>query len=82
VYWEGLAECCNQGLVANVGVSNYGPTLLARCRDTLAKKGVPLASNQIAYSLLGRKNGAQETLDYCNKNGIKVLAAYRLPWAS
>jgi pyridoxine 4-dehydrogenase len=76
VYWEGLAECYNQGLVANVGVSNYGPTLLRRCQDTLAKKGVPLASNQIAYSLLGRKNGAQETLDYCNKNGIKVLAAY------
>ena len=76
VYWEGLAECYNQGLVSNVGVSNYGPTLLRRCQDTLSKKGVPLASNQIAYSLLCRKNGAQDTLDYCNKNGIKVLAAY------
>lgn len=76
VYWEGLAECYNQGLVSNVGVSNYGPTLLKRCQDTLAKKGVPLASNQIAYSLIGRQNGAQETLDYCNKNGIKVLAAF------
>ena len=76
VYWEGLAQCYNMGLVSNVGVSNYGPTLLKRCQESLAKKGVPLASNQIAYSLLGRKNGAQETLDYCNKNGIKVLAAF------
>ncbi len=76
VYWEGLAQCYNLGLVSNVGVSNYGPTLLKRCQESLKKRGVPLASNQIAYSLLGRKNGAQETLDYCNKNGIKVLAAF------
>jgi pyridoxine 4-dehydrogenase len=76
VYWEGLAECYNQGLVSNVGASNYGPTLLQRCQETLARRGVPLASNQIAYSLLGRNNGAQETLDYCNNNRIKVLAAF------
>jgi pyridoxine 4-dehydrogenase len=76
VYWEGLADCYNQGLVSNVGVSNYGPTLLVRCQEALAKKGVPLASNQIAYSLLGRQNGAQETVDKCNELGITVLAAF------
>lgn len=76
VYWEGLAECYNQGLVSNVGVSNYGPTLVGKCQAALAKKGVPLASNQIAYSLLGRSNGAQETVDKCNELGITVLAAF------
>ena len=76
IYWEGLAECYNQGLVKNVGVCNYGPSLLARCQTVLAKYDVPLASNQIAYSLIGRHNGAQETVDYCNKNGIKVLAFF------
>lgn len=76
VYWEGLAMCYNQGLVSNVGVSNYGPTLLMRCQKALAKRGVPLASNQIAYSLIGRQNGAQETVDKCNELGIKVLAAF------
>jgi pyridoxine 4-dehydrogenase len=39
---------------------------------------VPLASNQIAYSLLGRHNGSQETLDYCNDNNIRVLAFFPL----
>lgn len=76
IYWDGLAECYHRGLVTNVGVCNYGPTLVARCQEALAKRGVPLASNQIAYSLLGRHNGAQETLDKCNELGVKVLAYY------
>jgi pyridoxine 4-dehydrogenase len=76
IYWDGLAECYNRGLVKNVGVCNYGPTLVAQCQEALAKRGVPLASNQIGYSLLGRHNGAQETLDKCNELGVKVLAYY------
>jgi len=76
IYWEGLAECYHRGLIKNVGVSNYGPTLVTRCQEALAKHGVPLASNQIAYNLIGRRNGAQETLDKCNELGIKVLAYY------
>eukprot|EP00980_Cylindrotheca_fusiformis_P013453 scaffold3437_cov113-Cylindrotheca_fusiformis.AAC.20 len=76
IYWDGLAECYHQGLVKNVGVCNYGPTLVEKCQEALAKRGVPLASNQIAYSLLGRHNGAQETVDKCNDLGVKVLACY------
>lgn len=76
IYWEGLAECYHRGLVKNVGVCNYGPTLTMRCQEALAKRGVPLASNQIAYSLIGRHNGAQETLDKCNELGVKVLASF------
>ncbi|KAL9182701.1 hypothetical protein ACHAXT_013353 [Thalassiosira profunda] len=75
-YWDGLAECYHQGLVKNVGVSNYGPTLVTECHEHLAKRGVPLASNQIAYSLIGRHNGAQQTLNRCNELGVKVLAYY------
>lgn len=76
VYWRGLAECHRLGLVKNVGVSNYGPTLLEECQETLAGHGVPLASNQIAYSLIGRHNGAQETVDKCRELGVAVLACY------
>ncbi|CAJ1966261.1 unnamed protein product [Cylindrotheca closterium] len=76
IYWDGLAECYHRGLVKNVGVCNYGPTLVEKCQQHLAKRGVPLASNQIAYSLLGRHDGAQETLDKCKQLGIKTLAYY------
>ncbi|KAL7576576.1 hypothetical protein ACA910_018067 [Epithemia clementina (nom. ined.)] len=78
IYWQGLAECYNRGLAKNVGVCNYGPTLLRQCQDKLAQYNVPLASNQIAFSLIGRHNGAQETVDYCNDQGIQVLAFYPL----
>lgn len=73
LYWDGLAECYHRGLVKNVGVCNYGPTLLAQCQEHLAKRGVPLASNQIAYSILGRHNGAQATLDKGTELGIQTL---------
>jgi pyridoxine 4-dehydrogenase len=73
IYWDGLAECYHRGLVKNVGVCNYGPTLLTQCHQHLAKRGVPLASNQIAYSILGRQNGAQATLDKCQELGIQTL---------
>jgi len=76
IYWEGLAECYHSGIVQNVGVCNYGPTLLARCQEALGKRGVPLASNQIAYSLIGRHNGAQETVDACNRLGIQAIAYF------
>ena len=49
---DGLAECYHSGIAKNVGVSNYGPTLLERAHEHLAKRGVPLASNQIHLNLL------------------------------
>ena len=49
---------------------------MEKCQKALAKHGVPLASNQIAYSLIGRHNGAQETVDKCSELGVKVLAYY------
>lgn len=42
----------------------------------MAERGVPLASNQISFSLLGRHNGSIETIDKCKKLGVKVLAYY------
>lgn len=77
-YWEGLAQCYHKGLVRNVGVCNYGPTLLLRAKEKLDSLGVPLVSNQINYSLLYRGNGAQATVDAGKKLGIKTFAYYPL----
>eukprot|EP00586_Coscinodiscus_wailesii_P007219 CAMPEP_0172478342 /NCGR_PEP_ID=MMETSP1066-20121228/2236_1 /TAXON_ID=671091 /ORGANISM="Coscinodiscus wailesii, Strain CCMP2513" /LENGTH=434 /DNA_ID=CAMNT_0013237831 /DNA_START=263 /DNA_END=1567 /DNA_ORIENTATION=- len=76
IYWEGMVECYRRGLVKNIGVSNYGPTLVTRCQDFLGKRNVSLSSNQIAYSLIGRQNGAEDTLVKCSELGVKVLAYY------
>jgi pyridoxine 4-dehydrogenase len=68
-HWDGLAECYHSGLAKNVGVSNYGPTLLKRAHEHLAKRGVPLASNQIHFSLLYRQQGAERTVETCKELG-------------
>lgn len=78
IYWDGLAECYHSGLAANVGVSNYGPTLLARCHAYLAERGVPLASNQICFSLLNRREGNLATVAKCKELGVTPLAYYPL----
>ena len=77
-HWDGLAECYLEGHAANVGVSNYGPTLLERCQEHLAKRGVPLASNQIHFNLLYRRQGSLATVDKCNELGVACLAYYPL----
>lgn len=78
VYWEGLAEAYKLGLVRNVGVSNYGPALLERAQEALARRGVPLASNQIALNLLCRRDGSLATLEKGRELGVKTLAYYPL----
>ena len=67
VYWDGMVECVERGIVANVGVSNYGSTLLRRAHKHFKERGVDLAANQIHYSLL--YNGKSEE---CRKTAEEV----------
>ena len=60
-----------------MGVSNYGPTLVRRAHDALARRGVPLVSNQINLSLLYRK-AQQPTLKVCEELGVRVLGYFPL----
>ncbi|CAB9514615.1 Uncharacterized oxidoreductase At1g06690, chloroplastic [Seminavis robusta] len=73
-YWDGLAEAYERGLVKAVGVSNYGVDATRACHAALAKRGIPLASNQIQLSLLYThplQNGLMET---CRELGVQVLS--------
>ena len=78
-YWEGLARCKELGLVKEIGVSNYGPTLLRECAAFMAKRGLKLATNQIHYSLMARRAGGnQAAVDAAKELGITTLAYYPL----
>jgi pyridoxine 4-dehydrogenase len=76
-YWDGLADCYHSGLVGNVGVCNYGPIMVRRAHEALAKRGVVLVSNQINYNLM-RYRYSMETKAVCDELGIKVLAYHPL----
>jgi pyridoxine 4-dehydrogenase len=73
-YWDGMAQAYEKGLIKAVGVSNYGVDALRACHDALAKRGIPLASNQIQYSLLYRFPEQNGLLKACNELGVQVLA--------
>jgi len=73
-YWDGLADCYDRGLVKAVGVSNYGKDAMRACHASLAKRGIPLATNQIQLSLLYNHPLENGLLQACDDLGVKVLA--------
>ena len=71
---EALAAPCNAGLVKAVGVSNYSEREMRALHAELAKHGVPLATNQIEYSLLRTRPESSGLLGACKELGVVVLA--------
>jgi aryl-alcohol dehydrogenase-like predicted oxidoreductase len=69
-----MSEVYEEGLISAVGVSNYNLELTKRSVDALQKKGIPLASNQVEYHLLERRIEKDGLVDFCNANGIRVIA--------
>ena len=71
---DALADAVQEGLVRAVGVSNYTEDQMRRANSVLAKRGVPLASNQVSYSLLDRKVETNGLLAACRELNIGLIA--------
>ncbi|MCI0610881.1 MAG: aldo/keto reductase [Anaerolineae bacterium] len=71
---EGLAECVKSGLTRTVGVSNFGQSRMLAAYSSLARHNIPLASNQVHYSLLSRAVEKNGTLARCKELGIRLIA--------
>lgn len=69
-----LADAVEAGMTRAVGVSNYRPDRMRRAHEVLARRGVPLASNQIALSLLDRRAEREGVLDACRELGVMPIA--------
>jgi aryl-alcohol dehydrogenase-like predicted oxidoreductase len=73
-YVSTLADAVNAGLIRAVGVSNFNTDKTKLANETLLAAGVPLASNQVEYSLFDRHIEKNGLLDYCLENEITVIA--------
>ncbi len=74
-WWmESMAEAVQAGLVKAVGVSNYSASQMQRAHRTLAKHGIPLASNQVQYNLLEREAERSGLLQLCKELGVTLIA--------
>ena len=71
---EGMVECVKRGMTRTVGVSNFDEKRMIRAYTTLARHGIPLASNQVQYSLLTRDVEKNGTLARCKELGIRLIA--------
>ena len=69
-----IADAVAAGTVKAVGVSNYSAEQMRIAHAALAERGVPLASNQVQYSLLHRLPETNGVLDTCRELGVTLIA--------
>ena len=71
-----LARAVKAGKIRAVGVSNCGVGQMRTAADILGRHDVPLAANQVQYSVLHRKPETNGVLDACAEMNV-ALVAYR-----
>ncbi|WOD38922.1 aldo/keto reductase [Nodosilinea sp. E11] len=69
-----LAAEVQRGRIGAVGVSNYSATQMRAAHRYLADQGVPLAVNQVQYSLLHRQIETNGVMATARELGIAILA--------
>lgn len=71
---ELMADAVEAGKVKAVGVSNYSAAQMREAHAALARRGIPLASNQVEYSLLHRQPETNGVLEACRELGVTLIA--------
>ena len=71
-----MARAVKAGKIRAVGISNCNAAQMRRAADELACYGIPLAANQVQYSLLHREPEMDGVLDACRRMDV-ALVAYR-----
>ena len=69
-----LADEVKRGRIAAVGVSNYSAEQMRDAHQILAARGVPLAVNQVRYSLLSRQIESKGIMATARDLGVTILA--------
>jgi aryl-alcohol dehydrogenase-like predicted oxidoreductase len=61
-------------MTRTVGISNFSQTQMLAAYSSLARHNIPLASNQVHYSLLNRTVEKNGILARCKELGIRLIA--------
>ena len=73
-WMDAMAHAYQQGLIRGIGVSNYSRRQMLKARERLAYYDIPLAANQVNYSLLNRKVEMNGLLDVCKELNISLIS--------
>jgi aryl-alcohol dehydrogenase-like predicted oxidoreductase len=71
---DAMADLVEGGMIRSVGVSNFNAEQMRRAHAALQKRGLPLAANQMQYSLLHRKIETNGVLAAAKELGITITA--------
>ena len=71
---DAMADLVEQGKIRSVGVSNFNAKRMRRAHAELAKRGLPLAVNQMHYSLVRREIETNGVLETAKELGITIIA--------
>ena len=69
-----MAKLVKAGMIRSVGVSNFGPERMRRAHRRLQEHGLPLAVNQVRYSLLDRRIERDGTLETAKELSVTVIS--------
>ena len=69
-----MADLVAAGKIRSIGVSNFNPARMRRAYAALEKRGLPLAVNQVQYSLLHREIETNGVLDTAKALGVTIIA--------
>jgi aryl-alcohol dehydrogenase-like predicted oxidoreductase len=71
---DAMADLVAAGKIRSVGVSNFNAEGMRRAHQQLEKRGLPLAANQVLYSLLNRRIETNGILDTAKELGVTIIA--------
>lgn len=69
-----MAKLVEAGKIRSVGVSNFSPERMRRAHRRLQEHGLPLAVNQVRYSLLDRAIEFDGTLETAKELGVTIIS--------
>ena len=71
---DAMADLVEAGHIRSVGISNFDASQMRRAYTALQKRGVPLAVNQMEYSLLNRKIESNNVIATAKELGVTITA--------
>jgi aryl-alcohol dehydrogenase-like predicted oxidoreductase len=71
---QAMARLVEAGKIRSIGVSNFSRRLMERAHRALDRLGLPLAANQVRYSLLDRAIETNGVLEAARELGMTIIA--------
>lgn len=70
---DAMADLVEAGKIRAVGVSNFSAKMMRQAHSVLARRGIPLVSNQVRYNLVDRRIETNGVLDTARELGISII---------